>query len=60
MFKWRYLSLLSLAALSLNCFNEPLAPVVPTWDTNLTFPLGNLHTRRSDREEYESTFRRCE
>ncbi len=41
MLNWRYLSLLVLAALSLNCFNEPLAPVVPTWDTNVTFPLGS-------------------
>jgi hypothetical protein len=41
MFNWRYLNLLALAALSLNCFNEPLAPVMPTWDTQLTVPLGS-------------------
>ena len=32
---------LPLALLSLNCFKEPLAPIAPTWDTNVTIPLIN-------------------
>ncbi len=30
-----------LALMSLNCFKEPLAPVAPTWDTDVTVPLAN-------------------
>lgn len=30
-----------LALISLNCFKEPLAPVAPTWDTDMTVPLAN-------------------
>jgi hypothetical protein len=40
-FSWRHTSLLLLAALSLNCFKEPLSPVLPTWDATATFPLGS-------------------
>ena len=29
------------AFLALNCFNEPLTPVAPTWDVNLTVPMAN-------------------
>ena len=29
------------AFLSLRCFNEPLEPVAPSWDTNLSIPLAN-------------------
>jgi hypothetical protein len=31
---------LVLAMVSLNCFKEPLSPVLPTWDATATFPLG--------------------
>lgn len=30
----------ALAVLTLNCFKEPLSPVLPTWDVTATFPLG--------------------
>lgn len=41
--KWmwpRLAVLLVFAATSINCFKEPLSPVLPTWDVNATFPLG--------------------
>jgi hypothetical protein len=31
------------AFLSLRCFNQPLEPVAPSWDTNLSLPLANRH-----------------
>lgn len=40
-FKLGHISLLLLAALSLNCFKEPLSPVLPTWDATATFPIAS-------------------
>jgi hypothetical protein len=35
-------SAVALCALTaLNCFNDPLTPVAPTWDVNLTVPMAN-------------------
>ncbi len=34
-------AVVTLALMSLNCFQEPLTPVAPTWDINLTVPLAN-------------------
>jgi hypothetical protein len=31
----------ALALTALNCFNDPLTPVAPRWDMNLTVPLSN-------------------
>lgn len=31
--------LLSLLGSGVSCFNDPLEPVIPSWDINLTFPL---------------------
>ncbi len=40
-FRIALLTVLPLALLSLNCFQEPLSPIMPSWDTNLTVPLAN-------------------
>ncbi|MBX2990330.1 MAG: hypothetical protein KF749_04070 [Bacteroidetes bacterium] len=37
----RVLLILFTAVISLNCFNEPLSPVSPTWDATATFPLSS-------------------
>lgn len=37
---WRLFGLLGIALSTLNCFKEPLSPVLPTWDVTATFPLG--------------------
>lgn len=39
-FSWRHFGLLLAAGFSLNCFKEPLSPVLPTWDVTATFPVG--------------------
>ncbi|MBI4535335.1 MAG: hypothetical protein HY708_03590, partial [Ignavibacteriae bacterium] len=40
--------LLLFSFLAINCINEPLAPVAPTWDTNITLPLANRFYSLSD------------
>lgn len=34
---------LVLTIVSVTCFNEPLSPVVPSWDVDLTLPLANRY-----------------
>ncbi len=45
---WKTALPLALAVLTLNCFKEPLSPVLPTWDVNATFPLGTRVYTLSD------------
>ena len=37
----RTLSFLAASSVALNCFTDPLEPVAPSWDVNLTIPLAN-------------------
>ncbi|MEW6509366.1 MAG: hypothetical protein AB1428_00255 [Bacteroidota bacterium] len=43
---------------ALNCFNDPLTPVPPKWDTNLTLPLSNRNITLQEIVEKDSTFLR--
>jgi hypothetical protein len=50
---------LALALTTLNCFNEPLDPVAPRWDVNLTVPLSNRTITMQEIVERDSTVLRA-
>jgi len=46
------------AFLSLRCFNQPLEPVAPSWDTNLSIPLANRRYTLSEIVEKDTSLLR--
>lgn len=40
---------------ALNCFNDPLTPVAPTWDVDLTVPMANRVITLQDMVDKDST-----
>lgn len=48
-------ALLALSMVSLQCLNKPLEPVAPTWDTDLTVPVGNRTYSLSDLVEKDTS-----
>lgn len=49
----------ALALTAVNCFNDPLTPVQPRWDTNLTVPLSNRTITVQEIIERDSTILRA-
>ncbi len=49
----------ALALTALNCFNDPLTPVQPRWDTNLTVPLASRTITLQEIIEKDSTILRA-
>jgi hypothetical protein len=43
------------ALTALNCFNDPLTPVAPTWDVNLTVPVANRTITLQDMVDKDPT-----
>ncbi len=48
-------SLVIVCLTSLNCFNRPLEPVAPSWDTNLSIPLANRQYTLSEIVEKDTS-----
>lgn len=51
----RVASLVLVCLTSLNCFNKPLEPVAPSWDTNLSIPLANRQYALSEIVEKDTS-----
>lgn len=51
--------LILLLFFSLHCFNQPLEPVAPSWDVNLSVPLANRHYTLSEIVEKDTSLLRA-